>query len=162
MTEAKPIRVLFVCMGNICRSPSAEAVFRQLVRDRGLESSFVIDSAGTHGFYHEGSPPDRRSLETARKRGIEMSDLRARPVKSDDFFDFDYILAMDRPNLYGLVSAKPEGTQAKIELFLTYAPELGVDEVPDPYYGGPQGFDHVLDLIETASEALLNDLTSNR
>lgn len=148
------MKILFVCMGNICRSPTAEGSFQQLIETRGLADLFGLDSAGTHS-YHIGSPPDRRAQQAALVRGIDLSRLRARAVERSDFETFDHILAMDRDNLSGLRAYCPQQYQHKVELFLDYAPEQPCREVPDPYYGGAQGFDHVLDLIAMASEGLL-------
>ncbi len=154
MINNEKIRVLFVCMGNICRSPTAHGVFRELVRREGLEDRIVIDSAGTHA-YHVGNPPDRRAQATALARGIELSDLRARQVEERDFEHFDYILAMDEDNLAILQSQCPPQHAHKVRLFLEFAPQRYEREVPDPYYGGPQGFEHVFDLVEEAAEGLL-------
>jgi protein-tyrosine phosphatase len=154
MTDNEKIRILFVCMGNICRSPTAHGVFRELVRREGLEDRIVIDSAGTHA-YHVGNPPDRRAQATALARGIELSDLRARQVEERDFEHFDYILAMDEDNLAILQSQCPPQHAHKVRLFLEFAPQRYEREVPDPYYGGPQGFEHVFDLVEEAAEGLL-------
>lgn len=147
-------KVLFVCMGNICRSPSAEGVFRHLVQEAGLAGQIVIDSCGTHD-YHVGGPPDERSTAHAKRRGYDLSDLRARQLHANDFEAFDYILVMDRTNLGGTLKICPPGKESKVKLFLTLSPHLGIDEVPDPYYGGAKGFDHVLDLVEDASKSLL-------
>ena len=153
--------VLFVCMGNICRSPMAEGVFRYRLGQRGDVTSFDIDSAGTHG-YHEGSPPDHRAQAAAARRGIDISSLAARRVVADDFERFDVILAMDADNLdYLLELSEPEHHE-KIRLFLDYSRTRRGEEVPDPYYGGPTGFERVLDMIEEATEALLADLTTGR
>jgi protein-tyrosine phosphatase len=152
-----PVSVLFVCMGNICRSPSAEGVFRHLVQQAGLEDEIIIDSAGTHS-YHVGGAPDPRSLQHALKRGYDLSTLRAWQIKPKDFSRFDYIYAMDRENLENMRRICPPELAEKVSLFLALAPELETDEVPDPYYGGTQGFEHVLDLIETASERLLEKI----
>lgn len=147
-------KVLFVCMGNICRSPSAEAVFRELVKGRGLESSFVIDSAGTHG-YHIGNPPDRRSIAAAARRGVDMRDLRARRFEAVDFERFDYLLAMDNDNRARMLAlADGESQQQKLSLMLDYA-DTELTEVPDPYYGELDGFEQVLDLLEEACTGLL-------
>jgi protein-tyrosine phosphatase len=148
------MKILFVCMGNICRSPTAEGAFQQLIETRGLADLFELDSAGTHS-YHIGSPPDQRAQKTALTRGIDLSRLRARAVEQDDFEVFDHILAMDRDNLAGLRAMSPKNQAHKVELFLDYAPEQPRREVPDPYYGGAHGFEHVLDLITLASEGLL-------
>jgi len=151
------VKVLFVCTGNICRSPTAEGVFRKLVAGAGLNHAVVIDSAGTHG-YHVGEPPDERSCAAALKRAIDISAQRARRVSRADFAEFDLILAMDRGHYRALRAMAPPQAAERVRLFLDYAPELGVEDVPDPYYGGPDGFEDVLDLIETAAERLLDDL----
>jgi protein-tyrosine phosphatase len=153
------IKVLFVCLGNICRSPSAEGVFRKLVEEQGLLDQVEIDSAGTHA-YHIGSPPDERAQEAASRRGINMSSLRGRRVDEGDFYVFDYVLAMDQSNEYHLREMAPAEEVHKIKLFLDYAPQRSESEVPDPYYGGHSGFENVLDLIEDASEGLLADIKS--
>ncbi len=150
------IKVLFVCMGNICRSPTAEGVFTQLVHDNNLSKRFHIDSAGTHA-YHVGSDPDNRAQQTAKQRGINLSPIRARQVHADDFAFFDYILAMDSDNFALLMDACPTEYQHKIKRFLDYAPDQDERDVPDPYYGGPQGFEHVFDLVEEASRGFLNE-----
>jgi protein-tyrosine phosphatase len=149
------VKVLFVCTGNICRSPTAEGVFRQIVRAAGLERSIGMDSAGTQGA-HVGEPPDRRSQRAARARGIDLSDLRARRVRAADFHDFDLLLAMDLGHLAQLRQMAPEGTGDKVRLFLDFAPEAPRREVPDPYYGeGDSHFIMVLDLCEMAAGGLL-------
>ncbi|VAX02878.1 Low molecular weight protein tyrosine phosphatase [hydrothermal vent metagenome] len=153
----KDISVLFVCMGNICRSPTAEGVFAKRVADAGLDERVDIDSAGTHA-YHVGEPPDPRAQRTAASRDVDLSRLRARKAVAEDFEEFDYVLAMDRDNYERLQAICPEGSGYKLQLFLHYAPELGIDEVPDPYYGGPAGFDRVLDMIEVAAEGLLEEI----
>ncbi|OAD19180.1 Low molecular weight phosphotyrosine protein phosphatase [Candidatus Thiomargarita nelsonii] len=150
------IKILFVCMGNICRSPTAEGVFTHLVTQAGAQIS--IDSAGTHD-YHIGEPPDLRSQKAALKRGIDLSSLRARQVTQADFTKFDYILAMDRHNYQILQSLCPPEQQHKLHLFLDFAPELNRHEVPDPYYEG--GFEYILDLVEAASRGLLDTLNEN-
>ncbi|MEB3286909.1 MAG: low molecular weight protein-tyrosine-phosphatase [Vampirovibrionales bacterium] len=152
-----PVKVLFVCMGNICRSPSAEGVFRHVVQQAGLEAEILIDSAGTHD-YHVGGPPDSRSQRHALQRGYDLSALRAWQILEKDFDRFDYIYVMDCENLNNVLRICPERDKHKVGLFLALAPHLGVEEVPDPYYGGVEGFEHVLDLIEAASEALLAKL----
>jgi protein-tyrosine phosphatase len=144
-------------MGNICRSPTAEAVFREVVRLEGQGIDVLVDSAGTHA-YHVGEPPDSRAIEAARRRGLRMQDLRARVVSREDFLRFDYLLAMDQQNLEHLERLAPAGHSARVQLFLDYAPEAGFSEVPDPYYGGETGFEQVLDLIEAASRGLLSTL----
>ena len=150
------ISVLFVCMGNICRSPTAEGVFRHLATDAGVIELLTVDSAGTHA-YHVGEPPDRRSREAAARRGYSLNAIRARRVAEVDFERFDLILAMDRLNLETLRAASDASQHAKLRLFLDYgsSPE---SEVPDPYYGGATGFERVLDLIEDASESLLVEI----
>lgn len=151
------MRVLFVCMGNICRSPTAEAVFRQVVELEGEGLEVHIDSAGTHG-YHVGDPPDPRTIAAARRRGIEMGHLRAREVSAEDFHAFDLLIAMDEANLAQLRRVEPRTHSAMVRLFMEYAPEAGHREVPDPYYGGAAGFEQVLDLVEAASRGLLAEL----
>lgn len=151
------ISVLFVCMGNICRSPTAEGVFRKLAREAGLEDKMNIDSAGTHG-YHIGSPPDARAGAAAEKRGYDLSWLRGRQVVERDFTDFDYILAMDRDNLANLQRICPSEHVRKVSLFLEFSANFSEREVPDPYYGGSQGFEHVLDMVEDAARGLLQKL----
>jgi len=149
-----PSSVLFVCLGNICRSPTAEAVFRHRASRAGLDGEIRVDSAGT-GDWHVGHPPDRRAIIHAARRGYDLAALRARQVRQDDFERFSWILAMDRANLRELSSMRPEGFRGHLGLFLDVAPSLGVREVPDPYYGGSEGFERVLDLIEQASDALV-------
>ena len=149
--------VLFVCMGNICRSPTAEAVFRERAARAGMASRIVIASAGT-GDWHVGEPPDRRAIAHAAKRGYDLRKQRARQICENDFRRFRWILAMDRANLRELISMRPDGYDGHVGLFLDLAPELGVREVPDPYYGGADGFERVLDLIEAASDSLLEKI----
>lgn len=157
MSETKHLKVLFVCLGNICRSPSAEGVFRSRLAENGLDHVVETDSAGTHA-YHVGKPPDQRSQIAARKRGIDIGDLRARQVQHTDYEYFDYILAMDRSNLEILLAEAPDRYRGKVRLFLEYASSSAEDEVPDPYYGGDRGFENVLDLIEEASSGLLAEI----
>jgi len=157
MNRGKKVRVLFVCMGNICRSPTAQGVFRRLVEEMGLEEVVEIDSAGTHA-YHVGNPPDLRAQETARRRGLELSDLRARQVRQEDFERFDYILAMDEDNHYSLSLVCPLEHQGKLKLLMEYASHWGEREVPDPYYGGDQGFERVFDMVEEACRGLLEEI----
>lgn len=151
------IRVLFCCMGNICRSPTAEGVFRALVEREGLAEYFEIDSAGTHA-YHVGKPPDERAARAAERRGIDLSGIRARRVCAEDFESFDYILAMDRENLEELQAACPEEYRGRLRLFLSFVRNPVAREVPDPYYGGTGGFERVLSLVEEGSRALLEAL----
>ncbi|OIQ72891.1 Low molecular weight protein-tyrosine-phosphatase YfkJ [mine drainage metagenome] len=146
--------VLFVCMGNICRSPTAEGVFRYKVREAGLEQRVLIDSAGTHAF-HIGESPDRRSQRHAQARGYDLSMLRARAVGPEDFSRFDLLLAMDLDNLALLEEQCPEEELARCRLFLSFAPQAPVAIVPDPYFGTDRDFDRVLDLVELASTGLL-------
>ena len=155
----KKVKVLFVCMGNICRSPTAEGVFRHLVKQQQLEDFIETDSAGTHA-YHVGEPPDRRAQLTATNRGIDISDLKARRVHENDYEEFDYILAMDRDNLEILMSQTPEHLVDHIRLFLEFAEDHPESEVPDPYYGGSQGFEKVFDMVHKAAEGLLRDIQS--
>lgn len=150
------MRVLFVCMGNICRSPTAEGVFRQRLQQAGLLERVMVDSAGT-GDWHVGKAPDDRSAKAALRRGYDLSSLRARQVEAADFGRFDLILAMDHDNLTRLKALRPHGRGAELDLFLRRY-ELGLDEVPDPYYGGASGFEQVLDLIEQASDGLLTEI----
>lgn len=154
---AKKIQVLFVCMGNICRSPTAHAVFRKLVKEQKMDKLIEIDSAGTHA-YHVGNPPDTRSAKVARGRGIEMNDLRARQVDFGDFIQYDYILAMDHANFSNLKDQALPEHFPKISLFLDYASDWQEQEVPDPYYGGPEGFDRVFDMVTDASLGLLEHI----
>jgi protein-tyrosine phosphatase len=148
------MKVLFVCLGNICRSPTAEGVFRHLLAQEAPELRVEIDSAGTAG-YHIGHPPDLRSQRAAHARGIDLSGLRARQVAAEDFLRFDLILAMDRDNLEELEAMRPAESRARVQLFLEYAPELARTEVPDPYYGDARGFEEVLNLSAAASRGLI-------
>lgn len=155
------VKVLFVCTGNICRSPTAEGVFRALVEAEGLSQVITVDSAGTHG-YHTGEPPDPRSTQAALKRGVDLRTQRARPVSKGDFSDFDLILAMDRGHLGLLAAQCPAKHQDRLALFLSFAPQLGVTDVPDPYYGAGDGFERVLDMIEAGSVGLLAHIRATR
>ena len=148
--------ILFVCMGNICRSPTAHGVFRHKITHSGLAHSVVVDSAGTHN-YHPGEPPDTRTQRHAAQRGYDLSDLRARQIIDADFARYDLILAMDQSNLRNLKALRPADARADLDLYLRRY-ELALDEVPDPYYGGEDGFEQVLDLIEQASNALLIEI----
>ena len=151
------IRVLFVCLGNICRSPTAEAVFRHQVRAAGLAQRVHIDSAGTSD-YHEGYPCDERARAAASHRGYDMEGLRARQVTARDFHDFQYLLAMDRTNLADLKRLAPREHVRKARLFMDFSETYRGHEVPDPYYGGAQGFERVLDMLEDAARGLLADI----
>ena len=151
------MRVLFVCLGNICRSPSAEGVFRHVFQSRAPHLPVEMDSAGTHD-YHVGSPPDRRAIEAALRRGIDLASLRARKVSAHDFEYYDLILAMDEENYSELRRLAPPARRERIHLVMEYAPSAASRAVPDPYYGGAQGFEEVLDLLEEAAEGLLQEL----
>jgi protein-tyrosine phosphatase len=155
----KKISILLVCMGNICRSPTAEGVVRAYVEKAGLGERVKLDSAGTHG-YHVGSPPDQRAQRAAARRGYDLSRLKARRVRDADFLRFDLILAMDRDNLALLRQACPDKEQHRLGLMLDYALSTEEQEVPDPYYGGPEGFERVLDLVEDAASGLVESLRS--
>jgi protein-tyrosine phosphatase len=159
MNERNRVRVLFVCMGNICRSPTAQGVFRKLVEEAGLLDRIEIDSAGTHA-YHVGEPPDRRAQETAMRRGIALSDLRARRVEPEDFERFDYLLVMNQDNYHHMSALCPEGCgmERRLMLLMDFAPDMRMREVPDPYYGGAGGFETVFDMVEAAAEGLLEDI----
>ncbi len=152
-------RVLFVCLGNICRSPTAEAVVRELARRERPDLALEVDSAGTHG-YHTGSPPDERSIAAARRRGYDLSTLRARVVEAGDFGLFDLVVAMDE-EVYGrLQRLAPRAQAARLALFMEFAPGLDRRDVPDPYYGGATGFEEVLDLVEEGARGLLSSLAA--
>lgn len=156
--QAEPaVRVLLVCMGNICRSPMAEGMLRQRVAERNLPVAIEIDSAGTHG-YHKGSPPDRRAQAAAERRGLDISRLQARHVISADFERFDLVVAMDDDNVSALLEQAGEEHRHKIRLLLEFAADGGRRNVPDPYYGGTLGFERVLDLLEEAMGGLLDEL----
>jgi protein-tyrosine phosphatase len=151
------IRVLMVCLGNICRSPTAEAMLRREAQLAGLGQRIDVDSAGTAD-YHVGSPPDRRSIVHGERRGLAMKQLRGRQVKRADFDRFDFILAMDDDNLADLKRMQPAGSRAHVALLMSYAPEAAESVVPDPYMGGPGGFEHVLDLVEQGTKGFLKIL----
>ena len=153
------VKVLFVCMGNICRSPTAEGVFRDRVEQAGLNKLISVDSAGTHS-YHVGSAPDARAQKAAGKRGINLGKLRARKVRLKDFENFDYILAMDNDNLDSLRMDCPPEYIDRLNLFLDFAKHYEERYVPDPYYGGSKGFEYVLDLVEDAADGLLTEISS--
>jgi protein-tyrosine phosphatase len=149
--------VLFVCTGNICRSPTAEGVFRHLARERGVLDLLRVDSAGTHE-YHVGEAPDPRAIEHAARRGYDLSPLRARQVSGADFREFDRILAMDRGHLRQLKAMAPAGSPARVAMFLDHSGSWRGLDVPDPYYGGSRGFEEVLDMVEEASARLLEEI----
>ena len=153
----KKISVLFCCMGNICRSPTAEAVFRARVEEAGLEQHILIDSVGTHD-YHIGGPPDQRTQRAASQRGYDLSGLRGRQVEVADFTRFDYVLAMDNANMAILYRLCPQTQRDRLGLFLEYANRHKEREVPDPYYGGEDGFERVLDMVEDAAAGLLQHI----
>jgi len=152
-TQPAPIGVLLVCLGNICRSPTAHSVLQQRIDARNLQDSIRVDSAGT-GDWHVGKPPDHRTTRAARARGYRLEDLVARQVREADFFDFDYLLAMDRDNLADLEARRPADADCQIQLFLDYSQRPEV-EVPDPYNSGSEGFELVLDMVEEAADRLL-------
>jgi protein-tyrosine phosphatase len=159
--QAEPIRILFVCLGNICRSPLAENVFRHLARERGVEDRFEIDSAGTSG-YHVGSPPDARSAATARRRGIELVGA-SRRLTAADLRRFDLVIAMDAENLEDIQALRGRaGGEARVHRLREWDPEADSLDVPDPYYGGANGFEDVHDLVERSCAALLDDLLRER
>jgi protein-tyrosine phosphatase len=151
------VKVLFVCLGNICRSPTAEAVLRHLVRSEAPDLEVIVESAGI-GDWHIGEPPDPRAQAAALRRGFDMSAQRARQIVGEDFTNFDLILAMDRENLTELRRRAPTPMRERVRLFLEFAAERDVDDVPDPYYGGDAGFERVLDLTEAAARGLLEYL----
>lgn len=155
------VKVLFVCLGNICRSPTAEGVFRKLVRDMKLEHQFEIDSAGTHA-YHVGEPPDERAQAACARRGIDISRLSGRRAVARDIEKYDYVLAMDHENYENLRKICPTGLESRIRLLMEFAPDRPEEEVPDPYFGGAGGFDRVLDMIEDAAQGLLEDIRRAR
>lgn len=160
MNKEQKVKVLFVCMGNICRSPTAHGVFQHLVDIEDLSVQLEVDSAGTHA-YHVGEPPDGRAQETARNRGFDLGHLRARKVVDKDFSYYDYILAMDNDNYDILNQACPAEYKNKLTLFLDFAKDYPLSEVPDPYYGGIKGFENVFDMVDVASIGLLEDIKLN-
>lgn len=154
------MKVLFVCLGNICRSPTAEGVFRRALEQAGLADDVEIDSCGV-GSWHVGKAPDARAQQAALSRGIDLSSLRARQLTEQDFAEFDYVLGMDQDNLRAMRELKPDNSRAHVGLFLDFAGTPGA-EVPDPYYGGDEGFENVLTMIETASAGLIQHLKRER
>ncbi len=152
-------RVLVVCLGNICRSPTAEGVLRTLAAREFAGIDLEVDSAGTAN-YHVGEPPDRRTVAAARRRGYEIAALRARQVQPEDLQRFDYVLAMDHANLAELRRLTSRAPRAQLGLLLEFAPDCGTDEVPDPYYGGQEDFERVLDLCEAGARGLLRRLSA--
>lgn len=154
------MKVLFVCLGNICRSPTAEGVFRRALEQAGMADDVEIDSCGV-GSWHIGKAPDARAQQAAQRRGIDLSGLRARQLSEQDFTEFDYVLGMDEDNLHAIRALKPAGSQAHVGLFLDFAGTPG-GEVPDPYFGGDEGFENVLNMIEAASEGLIQHLKRER
>lgn len=158
---SRPVRVLFVCLGNICRSPLAEGVFRDKVRAAGLDGIIDIDSAGT-GAWHVGNPPDRRMMATAKRQGVDISAQRARQFVDTDLADFDHILAMDKSNLHDILFLDAgDDFGHRVTLFRQWDPEPGDYEVPDPYYGGDAGFEHVYEIVDRTAEALLKGLAAH-
>jgi len=154
-------RVLFVCMGNICRSPTAHGVFEQLVESKGLSDKIFTDSAGTHA-YHVGESPDPRSQATSKSYGVDISQQRARKVKISDFENFDYVIAMDSSNYHDLKQLAPTDLEDKVYRFMEFAPDWDNNDVPDPYYGGGNGFENVFKMVEAASEGLLTHILSQK
>lgn len=153
----KQVSVLFVCLGNICRSPTSEGVFRSVVESQALDFEIEVDSAGTAG-YHIGQPPDSRAIDAAAKRGVGISNLRARRLNRLDYEKFDYIIGMDLSNYQDLVSMSPVDYKGQVRLFMDFASDWADREIPDPYYGGHDGFERVLDMIESASLGLIEDI----
>lgn len=158
--DNKHIKVLFCCLGNICRSPTAEGVFRQLVADEDLAHVITTDSSGTQG-YHIGREPDSRAQSASLSRGYDISDLRGRKFAAEDFANFDYLIAMDSDNYNDMKKIKPQNATGSLHLFLEFASQHDETEVPDPYYGGPTGFERVLDMVEDASAGLLAHIRKN-
>ena len=153
------VKVLFVCMGNICRSPTAQGVFERLIAAEGLAHAVTTDSAGTAA-YHVGHPPDGRAAAAAAKRGVDLAGYRARQVAVRDFHDFHLVLAMDRDNFAAMERIVPAGRESRLRMFLEFAPDFSADDVPDPYYGGADGFERVLDMIEAGSRGVLAHIRS--
>ena len=164
MKNRKPVSVLFVCMGNICRSPTAEGVFKSIVTAESLDTEIKTDSAGTHA-YHIGNSPDSRSQAIAKQHGVDLSTLLARKVSPQDFNDFDYIIAMDHDNLSNLRGIQDNltvSTKASVHLFMEFALDWQADEVPDPYYGGANGFEEVYQMVTDASQGLLQRILKDK
>jgi protein-tyrosine phosphatase len=159
MAQQRRFGILFCCMGNICRSPTAEGMLRQMLTAQAAHLQIELDSAGTHD-YHLGEAPDARAVQAAKRRGIDLSQLRARQVLAQDFEQFDLVIAMDQQNLEHLQRLAPMQLRDRIKLMMDYAPQFGTPNVPDPYYGPSHGFEEVLDLLQAASEGLLADLLS--
>lgn len=155
------IKVLFICMGNICRSPMAEGMFRHAIKAAGLESQVQIDSAGTHS-YHVGSPPDARAQQASKKRGIDISSQRSRLVTDKDFSEYDYLLVMDGANYAHLIRRAPLEHQPKIRRLLSFSRKFPNLDVPDPYYGGTQGFEENLDMIQDAVSHLVREIEAKQ
>ncbi|PAP79651.1 protein tyrosine phosphatase [Rubrivirga sp. SAORIC476] len=154
----RPVRVLFVCLGNICRSPLAEGLFQEKVVAAGLGGAVEVDSAGTGG-WHVGAPPDRRMTATAARRGTDLSQLKARQLVRHDLDDYDHVFVMDKANLHDTLALDPDGDHGtRVRLFREFDPEPGDYQVPDPYYGGPEGFDHVFDIADRTTDAILQRL----
>jgi protein-tyrosine phosphatase len=153
------MRILFVCLGNICRSPTVEGVARELARREAPHLSLLFDSAGTAD-YHVGKPPDARSIRAALARGYDISALRARQLQRADFQQFDLLLAMDEENLSNMLRIAPASQASRARLFLDYAPDAGVPFVPDPYYGNADGFERVIDLAEHGVRGMLRDISA--
>ena len=154
----RPVRVLFVCLGNICRSPLAEGLFQRKVTEAGLADRVIVDSAGTGG-WHVGAPPDRRMSATAADRGTDLSSLQARQLERADLDEFDHVFVMDKSNLHDTLALDPDGDHGtRVRLFREFDPEPGDYQVPDPYYGGPEGFDRVYDIVDRTTDAILGRL----
>ncbi len=160
--SAAQTRILMVCTGNICRSPTAEGVLRRKLEQAGLQGHFAVASAGTQG-YHTAEPPDPRAVKAAAARGYDISRLKARPMRPEDFTAHQWVLAMDRGHLEWLRKRAPAGAPARVSLLMPFASRHpGLDEVPDPYYGGPEGFERVLDLVEDACDGVVARLRAGQ
>lgn len=153
MALQQPVKVMFVCMGNICRSPTAHGLFQQLVDEQGLGNSILVESSGTHS-YHVGNPPDGRSQAIASQRGVDLSSLRARRFISNDFIEFDYLIGMDNGNIADMRAIRPDNASGRLQLMLEYSSRYSEKEVPDPYFGD-DGFERVFDLIDDSARGLL-------